>query len=79
MGLAECDLTGPGVYQAVTSTSRIDRAGIQRTKRKYEYLDSGFLRKDLLMDSRREAHAEDKIKVKVQIYQRNSYKVRSGK
>lgn len=67
MGLAECDLTGSVVSQAVTSTSRTDRTDIQQTKRKYEYLDSGFLRKDLLMDSMREAYAEGKIKAKVQI------------
>lgn len=42
-------------------------------------MNSDFLRKDLSMDSRSEVYAEGKIKVKVQIYRHNPYKVTSGK
>lgn len=78
MGPAECDLTRSTVYMLLLP-AELSELAFKEERGKYEYLNSGFLRKNPLMDSRREVHAEGKIKVEAQIYQYNPYKVTSGK
>lgn len=77
MAFGECDLIGSINYQASASTSRMGRATIQRPKRNYEHLESGFFRKDPLVDSDKEALG--RRQEQGQNADLGTYRVRSGK